>query len=77
MEMPTDIRFDIPIPEGRTSPYGAISQMVEFLLERNPGESWKCDSGDTSPYRASKKAGLKIKRRKLPDGSGWVYWRVK
>jgi hypothetical protein len=76
MELPTDIRSDIPIPPGRVSPFGALGRLVEFLKDRRPGESFTIDSGCTAIYRAASKAGVEVKRRKLPDKGGWIYWRV-
>ena len=76
MKLPGDIRSDIPIPPGRVNPWGVIGRLVSFLLERKPGESFTCDSGCTTIYKAALKAGVEVKRRKLPDGGGWIYWRV-
>lgn len=76
MELPTDIRSDIPVPPGRVSPFGVLGGVVTFLMARKPGQSFTHASGSTTLYRAARKAGVEIKRRKLPDGSGWIYWRV-
>lgn len=76
MELPSDIRSDIPVPPGRVSPFGVIGRLVGFLMDRRVGESFTCDNSNTTIYRAAAKAGMEIKRRKLPDGGGWIYWRV-
>jgi hypothetical protein len=69
-------RSDIPIPPGRKDPTSYLGKLRTFLLQKKVGDSFPCDDPHRLIYKAAADVGVKVKRRKMEDGSGHIYWRI-
>jgi hypothetical protein len=69
---PFPIETNVPIPKLGTTQW---SKMTITIRNMAIGDSFVYPNNNTAPYKAAKKAGIKIRTSKV-NGEGWRVWRV-